>query len=818
MPTLVKDAVSALRHPRPPLEFRVAIRTPAREGEASELLDASSWHVRSVQLEEELHAPYVLTLTLLTEDTLLEVDRLVGGELELDVSRLGSLQALADLTHDDARVLHGVVLRADYLGTHSHRMFVRVVVGPALCMLSLTRRSRIFQNATVVDIAQAVVRDVFEVRQRELVVDRLLVDYPVVDYCVQHRETDLEFLDRILADVGISYVWDHEGDRETMVLVDSNDAFAPLGESPTTNEGGAPTIIEVLSGGAIVDSSGLSQFGWSRQVQTAKHEARAWDWKAAPPTALSSEVEPEAVEPWELGEAHLHDVHRTSEADEGEGPLLDGTRGIAERAAAVAGVEAAMARGRGNLLAMTAGATFEVEGHPNPHLEGAYLATRVVHRAEIPAADLHETGSVARYENEVEAVPLHRPWRPRLRRKPRIHGPQLATVVGPAGEDIHTDVHGRVKVWLHWDREGAASGTHDLSCWVRVMHAWAGPGYGAFFLPRVGMEVVIAFIDGDPDRPLVTGCVHDGCNTPPVDLPDHKTRSTIRTRSSPPDGGFNELRFEDAAGKEEIYVHAQRNLREQIRAAQSTSVGATCSLHVGKTYTRSVGTGELIHVGKGETPASVATVESSREVFVDGAQAHYVIDIDTLDAKSVWQRGAEIYNVSGGDTVWISRGGSMALDIRPPGPLIEMEGDNVRIEAGSRIELVVGDTKLVLTPDGITLAASTQIASMVGDSVVKLLEEETTIEATTVRATASGNSMLELVDGEGKLETATAKIVTTKETSIDAGSKCAITGEEALVDATAITLGATDIKVDGSNVSVLASGPNVIKGKPVKIN
>jgi type VI secretion system secreted protein VgrG len=806
--TFAEDSVSALheRRPRPPLDFRVAIRTPAREGEPSELLDEGHWSVRSVQIEEELHAPYVATLTLVTEDTLLEVDRLVGGEIELDVARLG----LSEIAHDDARRLHGVVLRAEYLGTHSRRAFVRVVVGPALSLLSFTKRSRIFQNENVVAIANAVVAEVFATRQRELVVDRLLAQYPAIDYCVQHRETDLEFLQRVLAEAGITYVWDHEGDREAMILVDSNETFAPLGQR--VGEGGLPTIVDVLTSETHGQVSGLSQFGWARSVRTRKHEVRAWDWKAAPPTALSNESEAATAEPWEIGDAHLHDIQRACEA---ESSLVDDTIGLAERAAAVAGVESGVARGRGTLLAMSAGATIEVDGHPNPHLQRAYLVTRVVHRAEIPAADMHASGT-STYHNEIEAVPLEQPWRPRRRAKPRIQGPQLATVVGPQGEDIHTDTHGRVKVCMHWDREGLAP---DLSCWMRVAQAWAGPGYGTFFLPRVGMEVVIAFIDGDPDQPLVTGCVYNGGNPAPVELPDQKTRSTIRTRSSPPNGGFNELRFEDAAGKEEIYVHAQRNLREAVRSAQSTSVGATCSLSVGKTYTRSVGTGETIYVGKGDTPAGdPAAPEGSREVHVDGLQAHHIKDVATLEAKSVWHAGAEVLNLSGGQTVWLSRGGSSAIDARPATPLVELVEDIVRIQAGDRIELLVGSTRLIMTQQGIVLEAPTFVMSKVGESKLEVRELEIRAESDNISATGGKNSVVTLMKDEAKLETATAKIVTTAETNVDAGPKLVMKAAEANIEATAVKIAGTDVKIDGTTVSVVAKGPHVIQGLPVKIN
>ena len=158
--------------------------------------------------------------------------------------------------------------------------------------------------------------------------------------------------------------------------------------------------------------------------------------------------------------------------------------------------------------------------------------------------------------------------------RPTIPGAQTAIVVGPAGEEIHTDEHGRIKVQFHWDREGKSD--DKSSCWIRVSQAWAGPGWGALFLPRIGQEVVVDFLEGDPDRPLVTGCVYNGQNLPPYRrCPGEKTKSTMRSSSSPGGGGFNELRFEDAAGEEEIYLHAQKDLTSSSRTTRPRRSAAT---------------------------------------------------------------------------------------------------------------------------------------------------------------------------------------------------------------------------------------------------
>ncbi len=156
---------------------------------------------------------------------------------------------------------------------------------------------------------------------------------------------------------------------------------------------------------------------------------------------------------------------------------------------------------------------------------------------------------------------------------------------GPAGEEIHTDEHGRIKVQFHWDREG--QGDDKSSCWIRVSQAWAGPGWGALYLPRIGQEVVVEFLEGDPDRPLVTGSVYNGHNPPPLDLPGEKTKSTLRSNSSPGGGGFNELRFEDAAGEEEIFLHAQKDFNIVVENDKTQQVGGNETLLVEKDRSQS---------------------------------------------------------------------------------------------------------------------------------------------------------------------------------------------------------------------------------------
>ncbi|MBK8691621.1 MAG: type VI secretion system tip protein VgrG, partial [Deltaproteobacteria bacterium] len=230
------------------------------------------------------------------------------------------------------------------------------------------------------------------------------------------------------------------------------------------------------------------------------------------------------------------------------------------------------------------GLAFTLAGHQRADLDQAYLVTYVEHRgqawSDIPTevrASEHLLASaggrggagpwgsaVQRYTNRFEVIPLAVPFRPaRTVARPVVQGAQTARVVGPAGEEIHTDPHGRIKVQFHWDRVGAED--EHSSCWVRVQQNWAGSGWGFQFIPRIGMEVVVTFLEGDPDRPLVTGCVYNGENGYPYGLPGCKTQSGVKTNSSQTNGGYNEIRFEDRAEEEQVYVQAQRNMDTLVK-------------------------------------------------------------------------------------------------------------------------------------------------------------------------------------------------------------------------------------------------------------
>ncbi|NJK31456.1 MAG: type VI secretion system tip protein VgrG [Deltaproteobacteria bacterium] len=276
------------------------------------------------------------------------------------------------------------------------------------------------------------------------------------------------------------------------------------------------------------------------------------------------------------------------------------------------------------------GTKFELLGHPLPEFDREYVVVSVDHAAGDRA---NPEARNETYGNRFECLPVEVEWRPeRGTARPRMPSVQTATVVGPDGEEIHTDEHGRIKVQFHWDR--AKHYDERASCFLRVVQPWAGNGWGCLFLPRIGMEVTVTFVDGDPDRPIVTGCLYNGEHRPPYGLPDEKTKSTIKSDSSPGGGGFNELRFEDAAGSEEIFVHAQRDLRAvvlhdhttQVDAHQSTTVGGNQRNTVRGDQRESIGGEQTLSVGRNR----IVTIAGSQSVTIQGVAPEGGVSGSTL--------------------------------------------------------------------------------------------------------------------------------------------------------------------------------------------
>ena len=497
---------------------------------------------------------------------------------------------------------------------------VELRVVPALTLLGSTRRSRIFQDQSAVEILEAVLGKGLGGYGRE-VQDLTSETYPKREYCVQYQESDLAFAQRLMEEEGITYAFDHEGEAEVMGLYDRNDDHVEL----------AQPVVPYASGWSeTLGVEGVTDVGPRGSSTTTSVVVLDYDFtgpKAHTDESRGTDPMGRDRESYEHGWGQALTI---GDYDEGVGRYQaeDSSRQAKVRQQAFVG-RSDVVVGVSRVTGLAPGRRFTLRGH---ELEGDYLVVRVAHEGRVPAHV--DPVQDDRYHNRFEAIPVGVPYRPERRTlKPQIHSVLHAVVTGPGGEEIHTDVHGRVKVQFPWDREGAAD--EHSTCWLRVSQPWAGAGWGFVYIPRIGMEATVAFVQGDPDRPLVLATQYNGTNLPPYELPGEKSKSTLKSESSLGRGGFNELRFEDAKGDEQVYVHAQKDFDEEVEANHTTTVGNDQENHVGNDQTQDVHGKQVEEVTENQT----MTVKGTREVSVFGG---FEETIDTGEDRTVLQGSEEL--------------------------------------------------------------------------------------------------------------------------------------------------------------------------------
>jgi type VI secretion system secreted protein VgrG len=521
--------------------------------------------------------------------------------------------------------------------------------------------------------------------------------YPTLEICVQYRESDWTFACRLMEENGIAYFFEHSDDATTLVLSDrppSASAAIELRYRP------AHATVRESDYGLTICALVLSQ-----QLRPGKVTLHDWDFQK-PSVPLQGEktsgrASADSVEVYEHPAAQV--------THEGAADRL----AITTLAVRHEGLRTAGSQGRATSrsVSLVPGIALRILEHPHDALNDVYLVTSLDHSGAQP----FETGEASQkdaYENVVTMIPLGVMFRPlHQTHRPVIHGVQTAIVVGPPGEEIHVDEHGRVKVQFHWDRQG--KGDASSSCWVRVSQGWAGAGWGTVFLPRVGHEVVVAFLEGDPDRPMIVGRVYHGANVAPYKLPDDKTKSTIKSNSSPGGEGSNELRFEDKKGAEEIYQHAQKDLRvavehdavhtvghdetriithdrvEEIQHDHTETVKNDATLTVEHNRSVSVTENETHTVTKDRTVHVVAnhveTVDGNQTVTSKGdqtlsVQANQTVTVDK--SQTVTVHGDASVTVDGGQTVLVKGAGS-----------VEWQGDGKETFGGALTRTVKSDQR-----------------------------------------------------------------------------------------------------------------------------
>ncbi|MFO0604704.1 MAG: type VI secretion system tip protein TssI/VgrG [Polyangiales bacterium] len=590
---------------------------------AAGAVPSEAWTVVRFISREAMSSLGELTVVLAMEPGGPSLGGLLGAPASLAVER-GAV----------ARRLQGIVREVEELGSTAAHRFVRVVVVPSLWALSQRSDCRIFQQMNVLAIVREVLR-VAGVYQGEgaFEADATLAAMPPREYCVQYQETDLAFVQRLLEEEGIPYYFRHDATGgEALVLAGDTHAFD---EVPTL-DGESVRVLD--AGDATESAESVRWFDERHSLRPTSVTVRDFDF-SRPRTPLSPS------HPAQPGQRALYEFPARaalSGYDEGARAYqVENTTRLARVRQEAHQMRAHVGRGRSNVTGMIPGRVFELEGHESPEVNRAFLVTAVesvgqawselpedVRASERVLDALAEAGvtegggrrgRVERYRNTFEThrageIETSVPYRPeRTTPRPVVEGPQTAWVVGPAGEEIHTDPHGRIKVQFHWDRQGASD--ERSSCWIRVAQSSSGPGWGFTVLPRIGMEVVVSFLEGDPDRPMVTACVNNGENGTSYPLPEMKTKSVIKTQSSPKTGGYNEIRFEDKAGVEQMYVQAERDHDTLVKNDQTVTVKRHRTKVVQGDEHNTIEQNRVTHVQMD----NVRHVDGNQEVEVHGA-------------------------------------------------------------------------------------------------------------------------------------------------------------------------------------------------------
>ncbi|MCK3840956.1 MULTISPECIES: type VI secretion system tip protein TssI/VgrG [Pseudomonas] len=577
---------------------------------------------------EALDQPYFIHVQLVSEDPSFDLEALLHQPAYLDFGE--AEQGLHGQVYAIGRGDPGVRLTRYHL-----------TLAPRLACLAHRRDQRIFQQRSVPQII-ATVLEHHGILADAYAFELGPVVYPPRVFCVQYRESDLHFIQRLCEEEGIHYHFRHSVDNHLLVFGDDQTVFRRLAVQRYCS-----------SGDPALETRVVQRFDRRLQTRSQRTVRRDYDFEH-PSFCLQEQAGAKTAEPWEDYEC--------------PGGFTGRARGaqLARRGLERHQRDRHRVLGKSDQPALRSGHFLELCGHPDPACNDLWLLTSVRHEGYQPQVleeSAFEAGGFQGYRNRFTATPWRAVHRPALKHpKPTISSSQTATVTGPVGEDVHCDAYGRVKVRFHWDRLDKNDDTS--SCWLRVASGWAGDGFGALVIPRVGMEVLVSFLEGDPDQPLVNGCLPNASHLPAYPLPQHKTRTVLRSRSSPGGSGGNELHLEDRSGEELIYLRAQRDLEQRV--------GHDSRLEVA---------GERHEVIRG---TSTVRLESEERRHILGARKVVLEAHDHLDVQ-----GDSLTRVA--QTLVIEAGQQVHLKA----------GANLVIDAGAQLSLKAGGEHLLIQAGGI---------------------------------------------------------------------------------------------------------------------
>lgn len=506
---------------------------------------------------EEMSRPFEYVVELLSEQGDVDPTKLLGKPLTV----------LVHLTDGRTRYFCGLVSQFSFHGVAGNYTSYRAVMRPWLWFLTRTANCRIFQDVTVPDVFEKVVKDTHGFSDYRL---SLTASYKVREYCVQYRESDFDFLSRLLEEEGIFYYFEQDQQKHTMVLGDSYSAFSAVKGSAAQGA----KIPYRAPGESAVELEHISEWHVLHEVQTATVALDDFDFTKPRVDLLGQST---VKRGHAQAEYEVYDYPgRYWKTSDGESLSKVRIEELQSNYKRLAGVSDHRDMAPGKLFNLDEYPYKGATNHPRASENAEYVLLKTEIEVESAEIEQMRAGADNRFHVKFVALPSRDPFHPsRVTPKPVVHGPQTAIVAGKPQEEIWTDKYGRVKLQFHWDREGKSD--ENSSCWVRVSQAWAGKNWGSMHIPRIGQEVVVSFLEGDPDRPLITGRVYNEDQMPPYPLPDSQTQSGMISRSTKngtPETS-NELRFEDKLGEEQVYLHAQKDFKRVVKNNDDLKIGSS---------------------------------------------------------------------------------------------------------------------------------------------------------------------------------------------------------------------------------------------------
>lgn len=665
--------------------------------------------------EEELSRPFQYHLRLISEDNAIKAEDVVGKNVTFSI----------DYDDGEKRFFNGFVQKfaagdEDIKGVRSYR----AVVVPWLWFLTQTTDCRIFQSKNVVQIIEQVFNDL---GFSDFDTSKVQGNHPVREYCVQYRESDFEFVSRLMEEAGIFYCFQHADGKHTLMMADSSDAYSDCKESKVDYPRD-----ESQSRGIVAH---ITSWEHAYEFRSGAWAHTDYNFKTPKTGLMTTEKTLMPFQDVKSYEQYDYPGEYTTKSD--GAPLARVRMEELE-------LEHNVVIGNSGCKSFSPGGRFSVGRHRCGAEEGqTYVIKRITHEAGESSYEAGQ-GSGIEYKNCFECFPSSATFRPaRTTPKPIVKGPQTAVVVGPAGSEIYTDEFSRVKVQFFWDREGKKD---DMSsCWIRVSQAWAGQNWGFICIPRMGQEVIVGFLEGDPDQPIIIGRVYNADQMPPYDLPGNMTQSGIKTRSTQgaSTDNFNEIRFEDKIGSEQLFIHAEKNQDIEVENDETHWVGHDRTKTIDNDETSLIGNDRHEEVGNDES----IQVGNDRRVDIGNNES-----LSIGNDRSTTIGNDEQLAISGKRAEQVSKDDELTV------------GENHSVSIGKDDSYSVGENRTVSVGENDALSVAKQLVIEAGDEIVFKTGAATIVMKKNGDITIKGKNIL--VDGSGAINIKASKNVVVKGSKI----------------------------------------------------